>query len=329
MIQLAFDTVGSVVVPTSSGLYCPAGDFYIDPKRKVGTAVVTHAHSDHVRKGCGRYFASASGASLIRYRLGEDISLETVPYGTEFRIGNAVVSFHPSGHILGAAQVRIEVGGTVCVVSGDYKLHPDPTCMRFESVECDIFVTEATFADPRCRWPDPEVVVEEINKWWRENAERKIPSFLSAYVMGKAQRVLSLLDRSIGPVFVTSDVAEVNRCYLEAGVDLPEVDSVSLEGVLSSNGRALVIGPKRSWADLAVSLGRKFSTAAASGWMIYSWGVRRAGVQRGFILSDHADWPSLFRAVKATCAQRVWITHGLSNKIEAALNSAGIEAVSV
>jgi putative mRNA 3-end processing factor len=185
---------------THEGLWCESGGFHVDPWAAVPRAVVTHAHGDHVAWGCGAYLASADGAALLRLRLGGTGAVEALPYGERRRLGGVSVSLHPAGHILGSAQVRLESGGEVWVVSGDYKTDPDPTCLPFEPVRCHTFISESTFGLPIYRWPAQSEVFGEINAWWRANADAGRTSLLSGYALGKAQRLIAGLDPSIGPI---------------------------------------------------------------------------------------------------------------------------------
>ena len=199
---------GDLVVLTPEGLYCPAGDFHIDPWRPVPRAVITHGHGDHARTGMAIYHVAIEGLPVLQWRLGEQ-DYRVHAAGERVRIGGATVSFHPAGHVLGSTQVRIEAGGEVWVASGDYKRDPDPTCLPFEVVPCDVFITECTFGLPIYRWPDPADVFKQINDWWRSNAERGVCSIISAYSLGKAQRVLKGVDLSIGPVLTHGAVANM------------------------------------------------------------------------------------------------------------------------
>lgn len=186
---------------TDRGLYCEAGDFHIDPWAPVARAVVTHAHGDHLTWGCESYLVSETGAAVSRERLGAwGAGLESMPYGDTRTINGVRVSFHPAGHILGSAQVRLEYRGEVWVVSGDYKTDPDPTCAPWEPVRCHTFITESTFGLPIYRWPSQQQVFAEINAWWAANAAAGQVSLLCAYALGKAQRLLAGLDPSIGPI---------------------------------------------------------------------------------------------------------------------------------
>lgn len=301
-----------LIVLRPEGLYCPAGDFFIDPWRPVERAVITHAHADHARAGHRHYLAAASARHVLATRLGE-IALETLDYGDRLRIGAATVSLHPAGHVLGSAQVRIEHRGQVWVASGDYKRVPDPTCAAFEPVRAHVFVTESTFGLPVYRWPTPEAVFAEINAWWRANAEAGHASVIACYAFGKAQRILAGVEASIGPIVVHGAVAALNRAYAASGVALPATH-LATEIEREALGRALVIAPPAATAATWI---RRFTTRAgppeiafASGWMRLRGARRRGGYDRGFVLSDHADWPGLLSAIEATGAERIIVTHG-------------------
>jgi len=227
-----------VLVTRPEGLYCAAGDVYIDPWRPVERAVLTHAHSDHARPGHGSYLAAQAGAAILRERLG-DISLQTLPYGERLHCGDAWLSLHPAGHVLGSAQVRIEADGETWVVSGDYKLADDATCAPFEPIACDVFVTESTFGLPIYRWQPTNVLLDEIHAWWRENAALGRCSLLFCYALGKAQRILFGLDTSLGPILAHGAVERLNQVYRQAGVRLPATQypaDVQDKAAIGSNG---------------------------------------------------------------------------------------------
>jgi len=300
--------MGDLVVQRPEGLYCPPGGFYIDPWRPVDRAVITHAHADHARVGHGHYLAAAAGEGVLRARLG-DIALQLLPYGERISHHGVTVSLHPAGHVLGSAQVRLEHGGQVWVASGDYKVAPDRTCAPFEPVRCDVFITESTFGLPVYRWRDDAAIFGEINAWWQSNVLAGRASVLSCYSFGKAQRLLSGVDPSIGPIVVHGAVEPLNRAYREAGVALPETHAVQ-DVAKADLKRALVLGPPGASAGM---WGRRFGDAShafASGWMQLRGARRRGGYDRGFVLSDHADWPGLMGAIAGTGAQRVIVTHG-------------------
>ena len=169
---------------TDRGLYCAAGDFYIDPWRAVDFAIVTHAHSDHARAGSRHYLCAAPGREILQARLGADAVIQAIPYGETLTRNGVHVSLHPAGHILGSAQVRVEARGEIWVVSGDYKTAPEKTCAPFEAIRCHSFVTECTFGLPIYRWRPQAEIFSEINSWWRENQNRGRTSVIFAYSLG-------------------------------------------------------------------------------------------------------------------------------------------------
>lgn len=316
-----------LVIARPEGLYCPAGDFYIDPWRPVERAVITHAHSDHARFGHRHYLAAQPGANVLRSRL-PGITLQTLAYGEPLVINDTIVSLHPAGHVLGSSQVRIESAGRVWVASGDYKLDPDPTCDAFEPVRCDTFITESTFGLPIYRWDAPQAVFDGVDSWWRHNAAQGRASVLFCYSFGKAQRVLASVDAGIGPIFCHGAVAPLNLAYREAGVRLPPVGPV---GEVAAKDKAvfkqaLIVAPPSAQGSAWLKRFGDYSDAFASGWMRLRGARRRRGVDRGFVLSDHADWPSLQKAIQATGAERVIVTHGSVDPMVRWLRERGLQA---
>ncbi|SUD40046.1 RNA procession exonuclease-like protein [Ectopseudomonas mendocina] len=316
-----------LVVARPEGLYCPPGDFYIDPWRPVERAVITHAHGDHARRGNGRYLAAAPGAGILRSRLGEDISLQTLTYGERVDHHGVTLSFHPAGHVLGSAQVRLEYQGEVWVASGDYKVEPDGTCAPFEPVRCHTFITESTFGLPIYRWPSQAEIFAGIDAWWRANAAAGKASVLFAYSFGKAQRILHGIDASIGPILVHGAVEPLNEVYRTGGVHLPPTQYA---GDIAKNDpllrQALIIAPPSAGGSTWMRRFGEYSDAFASGWMLLRGTRRRRGVDRGFALSDHADWPGLLWAIEQTGAERVMVTHGQVNVLVRHLREQGLDA---
>ena len=323
-----------LVIHRPQGLYCPAGDFYIDPWRPVDRAVITHAHADHARAGHGHVLATAVSEGVLRSRLGAGLALQGLAYGEEVVHHGVRISLHPAGHVLGSAQVRLAHGGQVWVASGDYYLSAidecNPTCEPFEPVRCDCFITESTFGLPVYRWAPQAAVFAEINEWWRANAAQGRSSLLLAYSFGKAQRLLAGVDAGIGPIVVHGAVAPINQAYRDAGVPLPPTlaldDLGDKRAQASALAGALVVAPP---AVLASAWARRlgdFSDGFASGWMQLRGARRRQGVDRGFVLSDHADWPGLQRAIRATGAERVIVTHGQEAVMVRWLTELGLQA---
>jgi putative mRNA 3-end processing factor len=313
-----------LIVQRPEGLYCPPGDFYIDPWRPVERAIVTHAHADHARPGHAHYLAQADAAGVLRARLGADITLQTLAYGEPLRHGDVTVSLHPAGHVLGSAQVRVAHGGHVWVASGDYKLAPDPTCTPFEPVRCDVFITESTFGLPIYRWPAPEALFGELNAWWAHNAAQGRPTVVYAYAFGKAQRLIAGADAGIGPIVVHGAVETLNQAYRARGVALPRTWRVGEEGLDLT--RALVIAPPSAAGTPWLKRFKDPADAFASGWMLVRGARRRRGVDRGLVLSDHADWPGLLQAIAATGAPRVIVTHGSIDVMVRWLREQGLDA---
>ena len=318
--------MSDLVVHRPEGLYCPPGDFYIDPWRPVTRAVITHAHSDHARVGNGHYLAAAPAEGVLRARLG-DVNLQTLAYGERIVHHGVTLSLHPAGHVLGSAQVRLEHQGRVWVASGDYKVAPDATCAPFEPVRCHVFITECTFGLPIYRWCPDDEVFADIDTWWARNASHGRASVLACYSFGKAQRVLDGVDPSIGPIIVHGAVEPLNRAYREAGVQLPETRMVTDVEDKADLRRCLVVCPPSAVASPWLRrFGADAQTAFASGWMQVRGNRRRGGYDRGFVLSDHADWPGLLQAVAATGAERVIATHGSAPVLVRYLLERGLQA---
>jgi putative mRNA 3-end processing factor len=317
--------MADMVVVRKEGLYCVPGQFYIDPWRPVDRAVITHAHGDHARMGHGHYLSAASGVGILKSRLGQDIHIEGVEYGARIEHNGVAISLHPAGHVLGSAQVRMEHKGEVWVASGDYKVEPDRTCVPFEPVRCDTFITESTFGLPIYRWEPEQSIFDDINGWWRKNAAEGRCSVIFAYSFGKAQRILSGLDPAIGPIICHGAAEPLNRVYREGGVDLPptlmvtDVDKAALKS-------AIVIAPPSASGSPWMKRFGDYSDAFASGWMQLRGARRRRGVDRGFVLSDHADWPGLMTAIRATEAPRVIVTHGSIPVMVRWLRQIGLDA---
>jgi putative mRNA 3-end processing factor len=311
---------------TDRGLYCAAGDFYVDPWAAVERAIVTHAHGDHVAWGCRRYLTTTIGRGVLETRLGDQAAIETVDYGQPLDARGVRLSLHPAGHILGSAQVRIEHRGEVAVVSGDYKTDPDPTCAPFEPLRCHLFVTESTFGLPIYRWRPESEITAEINAWWRTNREAGKASLLFGYALGKAQRLIAGLDPSIGPILTHGAVEKMTAAYRAAGVALPPTTYAGAVSTKEDRQGAVIVAPPSAdgstWA-------RRFgpqSTAFASGWMQVRGARRRRSLDRGFALSDHADWPGLLGAIDATGASQVWVTHGYVPVLVRWLRERGLDA---
>jgi putative mRNA 3-end processing factor len=315
-----------LIRPDDRGLACRSGSFWIDPWEPVDLALVTHAHGDHARPGHGRVLAAEPSVPLLRRRLPET-PVEGVPYGERRRIGGVDVSFHPAGHVLGSAQVRVSDGTAIWVVSGDYKRDADPTCAPFEVLPCDVFVTEATFGLPVYRWPPSGEVAREIVEWWDAQRAAGRCAVLFCYALGKAQRLLAELAHLVERrVLLHGGMADLVEAYRHAGVTMLPTERVDPEERESSFAGELVLAPPSVRRSPYL---RRFGDAAhafASGWMRVRGTRRRRGIERGFVISDHADWPALLRTVRETGAQRVLTTHGYADPLARHLRELGYDA---
>jgi len=273
--------------------------------------------------------SAEGGEAILRVRLGADISLQTLPYGEVIRIGDTSVSLHPAGHLLGSSQVRVEHRGEVWVASGDYKTTADRTCVPFEPMRCHTFITESTFGLPIYRWRPQEEIFAEINAWWRANQERGWTSVLLCYALGKAQRVLAGVDPGIGPILLHGTIPPLNAAYAAGGIELPRAEYATLELAKATRGRALLLAPPSAIASPWLKKFEPASLAMASGWMAIRGARRRRAMDRGFVLSDHADWPGLQEAIRATGAERVGVTHGYIAPMVRWLTEQGLEAFAV
>lgn len=309
---------------TKKGLYCQAGNFYIDPNGAVDHAVVTHAHSDHARRGSKNYYCARSGTDLLRGRIGKSISVTSYEFGEYFTLGEVNISFHPAGHILGSSQVRLEFAGEVWVASGDYKREFDPTCEPFENVECDVFVTEATFGTPAYTWPKDINIGGEIFEWWNENAKQGINSLIFAYSLGKTQRILGTLEPyAEKAIYCHPAATALNECYREQGIKLAPTKCLSTLESTRILQAELIIAPQSFLKSAqAEVLGQNFKTAFASGWMARG----NNGYDRGFLMSDHADWNDLLQTIAETKAKRIYVQHRGNGALVKHLRALGLQA---
>ena len=319
-----------MLTETADGLFCPAGRFHVDPWNPVPRAVITHAHGDHARPGMGSYLCASPGAGLLKRRFGSDAPVETIAYGQALAMGDVTLSLHPAGHVLGSAQIRIEGrhgrSQGVWVVAGDYKRAADPTCASFEAVPCDTFVTESTFGLPIYRWDPAEAVIQDLFDWWMTNAAQDRTSVLFCYAIGKAQRVLAELARLTDrPVFVHGMMLPMIEAYREEGIRLLPVRSATEQPRGTSFAGELVLAPLPARGTPWMRRLGAHSDGFASGLMRVRGVRRQRAFDRGFVLSDHADWPALLQTIDDTGASRVLTTHGHTEGLARYLAERGLQ----
>jgi len=293
-----------------NGIYCAKAGVYIDPWKPVDRAIITHAHSDHARWGMKYYLAHHLCVPVMKYRLGNDINAQAIGYGEVIEMNGVKISLHPAGHIWGSAQVRLEANGEVWVISGDYKIQDDGISQAFEPVKCHHFITESTFGLPIYNFPVHQAVHDDINAWWRQNQSEGKNSILFAYALGKAQRIINKLNASIGKIFTHGAVDNVNKIYLENGGVLPLTQRIDATVDKKDIQGAMIIAPPSASNSPWLRRFEPYKLGVCSGWMQLRGTRRRQGADRGFVLSDHADWAQLNTAIKETGAENIYVTHG-------------------
>lgn len=311
---------------TEKGLYCAAGNFFIDPWKPVDKALITHGHSDHSRWGHRQYMSTHASVPIIKHRLGK-INIKGVDFNESLNINGVKVSFHPAGHILGSAQIRVEYKGEVWVVSGDYKPEKDNFSEPFELVKCHTFITESTFGLPVFNWKPQQDVFDDIMQWWQDNAANGKTSLISAYSLGKAQRVIQGLSGDLpGKIYTHGAVENMNEVLRSAGHPIRPTTRITKDVKSTDIIGGLIIAPPSALGSSWVKRFKQPVVAMASGWMALRGARRRRAADRGFVLSDHADWNGLNTVIKETEAEKVFVTHGYTELFTQWLQSIGIDA---
>lgn len=319
----------ALLSPREAGLYCPAGDFFIDPVRPVARALITHGHADHARSGHQAVMATRQTLDIMRLRYGEDfcVSEQAVELGDTIEVNGVAVRFHPAGHVLGSAQIAVEKDGMRIVASGDYKRSADPTCTPFEPVACDVFITEATFGLPVFHHPDPVVEIGKILQSLLTFPDRS--HLVGAYALGKAQRVISLLRHQgyTDPIYIHGALVKLCDYYQSEGIDLGELLPATDDKAKKESFRgAIIVGPPSSFSD---RWARRFADpliSFASGWMMVRQRARQRGVELPLVISDHCDWPELTATIREIKPQEVWVTHGREEALVRWCQLEGIKA---
>lgn len=309
---------------TSKGIYCAQANVYLDPWRGVEKAIISHGHSDHARWGSKHYITHQMNVPIMQHRLGK-ISVNGKKYGETFTINGVQFSLHPAGHVPGSSQIRVAYKGEVWVFTGDYKMQVDHISTPFEVVPCHTFITECTFGLPVFQWEEPQTIHNQINQWWAQNRDEKKTSLLMGYSLGKIQRLLKHLDPAIGKIYTHSATEKMTE-VLRQFVDFPPTELITKDTLKKEVEGHLVLAPP---AVLGSALAKKLgvlSTAYASGWMALRGARRRRAVDKAFIISDHADWPGLLSAIKATGCENVITTHGYTDLFAQYLRGQGWNA---
>lgn len=310
---------------TKKGIYCIPGKFYLDPWYPVEYAIISHGHADHARWGNKHYLCHNQSKAILQHRIGADISIESLPYN-EYKVINGVkVSFHPAGHILGSAQIRLEYKGYIVVFSGDYKTQPDFITTPFEPVKCHEFITESTFGLPIYKWKSEEELQQELQDWIVQNQQNNRTSVFLGYSLGKAQRIMKLVEK-VEEIYVHSAIHNLNKAIENSGITLPTTKLLTADFKKTEIQNKIVILPPALLGSKMIKKIPNAATAICSGWMQIRGNRRWKGVDAGFAVSDHADWDGLLSTVKATEAEKVYVTHGSQAVFSKYLNEIGIEA---
>jgi len=310
---------------TDRGIYCEQGKFYIDPWKPVDDAVITHAHADHAYFGHKNYLAHHLSREVMLYRLG-DINLRTIEYGETVTKHGVQISMFPAGHVIGSAQIRVEYKGVVWVVSGDYKTDDDGISTPFEPVKCHHFISECTFGMPVYSWKPQAEIFTDVNNWWRTNIENGVATVIVGYSLGKAQRILQNLDLDIGKVYTHGVIENTNEALRRNGVILNPTHRITAESSKEEVRKGIIIAPPSSVGTPWMRKFGPYSFGYCSGWMAIRGAKRRRAADRGFIMSDHADWNGLVSAIDATDCECVYLTHGYTASFTRYLNEIGFNA---
>jgi putative mRNA 3-end processing factor len=310
---------------TDKGIYCAQGKFYIDPWKPVDDAVITHAHADHAYWGHKNYLAHHLSKEVLYYRLGE-INLRTIEYGETVTKNGVQISMYPAGHVIGSAQIRVEHKGVVWVVSGDYKTDDDGISTAFEPVKCHHFISECTFGMPVYSWKPQGEIFTDVNNWWRTNVDNGVATVIVGYSLGKAQRILQNLDLSIGKVYTHGVIENTNEALRRNGVILNPTERITAESSKEEVRKGIILAPPSSVGTPWMRKFGPYSFGYCSGWMALRGAKRRRAADRGFIMSDHADWNGLVSAIDATGCECVYLTHGYTASFTRYLNEIGFNA---
>lgn len=310
---------------TPKGIYCIPGRFYIDPWKPVDFALITHGHADHARWGMKKYLCHHFTVPILKSRISKDISVQGIEYNENILINGVKVSFHPAGHIIGSAQIKLEYKGKIVVISGDYKVQNDGLTTPFEVLKCHEFITESTFGLPIYNWSTIEKQNEQLQNWVLTNQSNGKTSVFVGYSLGKAQRIMKAVE-GIAPINVHYSIGKLNEAYESVGIHLPEYSIMDLREDVKYLDKGIAIVPPSLLDSNVIRKIPNRATAICSGWMQVRGAKRWRSADAGFAISDHADWNGLLEAIKATEAEKVYVTHGQTAVFSKYLNEIGIHA---
>lgn len=311
---------------TDRGIYVSKADVYVDPWRPVNKALITHAHADHSRWGMKHYLAHHHSIPIMKHRLGRDIKVQEIAYGEPLKINGVSFSFHPAGHIPGSAQIAVSHKDQKWVVSGDYKLESDGLSIPFETVDCSHFISECTFGLPVYKWPDSKEVLASMKNWIVQNRREGVVSVILAYALGKSQRIIHGLANEAGTAFTHGAVEVNNELLEEIGYHIPSHQKITADSKRDEVLNGFVIAPSSVIGTPWLRKLKPYRLAMASGWMQLRGAKRRRNVDKGFVLSDHADWIGLNAAIEATGAEHIYVTHGYTDIFSTWLKGKGYKA---
>lgn len=313
---------------TKKGLYCIPGKFYLDPWHPVDYAIISHGHADHARWGMKRYLCHHHSKPILQHRINAEINIESLGYNEPININGVKVSFHPAGHIIGSAQIRLEYKGFVIVFTGDYKTTSDAITIPFEPIKCHEFITESTFGLPIYKWLPDAVLKQQMHNWIATNQANNRTSVFFGYSLGKAQRIMKMLE-GVDDMYVHSAIHNLNEAIESTDITLPKTSLITADFNKKDIQNKIVILPPALLGSRLLKRIPNAATAVCSGWMQIRGNRRWRAVDAGFPVSDHADWNGLLSAVKATGAEKVYVTHGSQATFSKYLNEIGIPAAEV
>lgn len=313
---------------TNKGIYCIPGKFYLDPWLPVDYAIISHAHADHARGGMTRYLCQTDSKAILKHRLGPDINVESLDYNVPILVNGVQVSFFPAGHVIGSAQIRLEYKGFVVVFTGDYKVKDDHITVPFEPIKCHEFITESTFGLPIYNWLPENELQQQMQNWVLNNQQHNRTSVFVGYSLGKAQRIMKLME-GLDRMFVHSAIHNLNNAIEGSGIQLPKTELLTYDIKKEDLQNKIVIVPPALLGSKLLKKIPNAATAICSGWMQVRGNRRWQGVDAGFAVSDHADWKGLLTAVKASEAEKVYVTHGSQATFSKYLNEIGIPSAEV